>query len=490
MTDNGFEIGSEGSILITMSPNIDFQGALCAVVGLGISNLPLLDWLPAHGARVIVYDQKERSELGPAAKFAEEKRIPLIAGADCLQNLHADYIFRSPGLRPDLPAFVTAVQEGAVLTSETELFLKLTPANVIGITGSDGKTTSTTLTHLLLREQARACGQFSAFVGGNIGIPLLPQLERMHAGDFAVVEFSSFQLQSFSQSPQCAAITNLSPNHLNWHTDMEEYVTAKTNIYRHKGNRHLVLNAENTESLRMLQAVPYTGQITWFSSVRTSVGAFSKLLRPGDRAVYASDGWIFWYDGAETHRFLRIESIRVPGIHNLENFMTAIALTADRISPEIAETVASSFQGVSHRLELVRTVNGVRYYNSSIDSTPSRTAAALSALRERPIVICGGYDKNLSFAPLAQILFQRAKAVVLTGATAEKIYAALQEEQREHDETLPIYSESDFTDAVHCAHRIAERGDTVLLSPACASFDAFRNFEERGDTFRRIVNAF
>jgi len=466
------------------------RGASCAVVGLGVSNRPLIDFLIDLGARVSAYDQKERAVLGSFAEELDKKGVSLFTGEECLERLEGDIIFRSPGFRPDLPAFVRAVENGAILTSETELFLDMTPARVIGITGSDGKTTTTTLTYLLLKEEAKRCGEFSVFVGGNIGDPLLPQMAQMKEGDVAVAELSSFQLQSFKKSPSIAAITNLSPNHLNWHIDMEEYIDAKTNIYRYFPNTKLVLNAENSESVRLGKSIAAEKAITWFSSARHSASDFEERLRKGDRAIYVSNGWITLYDGKQERPLLRVASILLPGVHNLENYMTALALTEDTVSPESAEAVASSFQGVKHRLERVRVFEGVTYYNSSIDSTPSRTAAALSALKEAPIVICGGYDKHVPFEPLAEALCSRAKAVVLTGMTAEKIREALQAKERVQKGELPIYHESEFADAVNRARKIAREGDTVLLSPACASFDAFPNFEVRGETFCRIVNRF
>ncbi len=466
------------------------RGARCAVVGLGISNRPLIPFLLSLGARVLAYDQSERALLGDYAAQLEEQGIPLFCGTDCLEHLEGDVIFRSPGFRPDLPAFQDAVAKGAILTSETELFLDMTPARVIGITGSDGKTTSTTLTYLMLKAESERTGAFSVFVGGNIGTPLLPQMERMKEGDIAVAELSSFQLQGFCASAPIAAVTNLSPNHLNWHPDMEEYVLAKTNLFRFPQNRRLVLNAENEESVRVAKTLSVQGRVTWFSSRRTSISEFAELMAEGDRAVYLSDGFITLWNGACETKLLRAASIILPGKHNLENYMTALALTDGLISAESAEQVATTFAGVKHRLERVRVFEGVTYYNSSIDSTPSRTAAALSALRERPIVICGGYDKHVPFEPLARSLCERAKAVVLTGMTAEKILSALQEEARVKRGELPVYCEAEFADAVKRARSIARSGDTVLLSPACASFDAFKNFEERGDTFCRLVKEF
>lgn len=464
------------------------RGMTVSVVGLGVSNRPLIELLLSCGARVTARDQKTREQLGELACALETRGVTLVTGDGYLEDLCEDVIFRSPGLRPDLPAFREAVQRGAVLTSEMELFLELTPTPVLAVTGSDGKTTTTTLVGEFLKAEAKKTGRGRVYVGGNIGTPLLPHVFEMTEDDVAVVELSSFQLQTLAISPIRAALTNITPNHLNWHTDMEEYIRAKTNIFRHPQNRVLTVNAENAVTRDLGQNAPQT--VAWFSSEKTRPEAFHGLCKEGDLAFYARDGRILRYDGRSETAVLDVGKIILPGKHNLENYMTAIALTDGYVSAESIAEVAKSFRGVAHRLERVRVLDGVTYYNSSIDSTPTRTAAALSALREKPIVICGGYDKKIPFAPLADVLCERAKAVVLTGATASSIRQALLEREEARDGRLPIYTEPCFSDAVLRARALAKSGDTVLLSPACASFDAFRNFEERGDTFRRLVESF
>lgn len=461
-----------------------FDGGTVSVVGLGTSNLPLIDFLLSHGARVTARDRKERAALGEIPDRLEAKGVRTVLGEGYLEDLSEERIFRSPGIRPDIPEFARAVGRGAILSSEMELFLDLTPATVIGITGSDGKTTTTTLTHLLLSTEAKKRGSRTrVYVGGNIGKPLLPEVEGMTADDIAVLELSSFQLQTMRRSPEIAAITNVTPNHLNWHTGMEEYIEAKTNVYRHAPNRRLILNAENDVTARLAQAAGRP--ITLFSSVRQNPADFDGI--PHDRAIYARDGVVYLFDGEIEQKVLDVADIRLPGKHNLENYMTAIALCDGRVSGETVREIASTFAGVPHRLEQVAVKGGVTYINSSIDSTPTRTAAALSALREKPIVICGGYDKHIPFEPLADALLDRAKAVVLTGATATKIRAAIDRRATERGFSIPVTEESDFRAAVLAASRTAGRGDTVLLSPACASFDRFRNFEERGEYFRAVV---
>ena len=456
------------------------QGAAVAVVGLGISNRPLVDFLLEKGAHVTARDAKPREALGSLADAWEAKGVRLLCGEQYLENLEEEIIFRAPGIRPDIPAFKRAVKKGAVLTSEMELFLDLTPAPVLGITGSDGKTTTTTLTGLFLKEECKRRGRGRVFVGGNIGTPLLPLVEEMTAEDFVVVELSSFQLQTMKRSPERAAMTNISVNHLNWHTDMDEYVTAKANIYRHSPNTLFVTNGQNKTTKEL--AAECGREVTLF---------FGDGDGYGKKRVLLKDGVICYFENDRVEPILPTEKILLPGKHNVENYMTAIALTEGLVSRESIQEVATTFRGVKHRLEVIDEIDGVTYYNSSIDSTPTRTAAALSALApKRPIVICGGYDKKTPYEPLAKSLCEHAKAVVLTGASAPLIRAALEKTDAVKTGELPVYADGDFEKAIHLAKNAAEKGDIVLLSPACASFDAFANFEERGERFRQIVKTF
>ena len=448
----------------------------CAVVGLGISNLPLIDFLLSHGVRVTARDHKEASALGELPAALEKKGVSCFLGEDYLKNLDEEVIFRSPGLRPDVPELRAAVENGAELLSEMELFFELCPAKIVGITGSDGKTTTTTLTGKFLTAECKKRGG-KTFVGGNNGVPLISCVEEMTERDFAVLELSSFQLFDLSRSAYRAAITNLSPNHLNWHLDMDEYCRAKTNIFCHSQNQALVTNAENREALRW--AADCHSPVMLFSSVRDA-DAFPPHT---GGSICVRDGWVTVIENDVEYPMVRVEDIVLTGRHNLENYMAAIGATFGLVSPESVQEVAKSFKGVEHRMEYVRTVDGVRYYNSSIDSTPTRTVAVLSSLGEGLVVICGGADKGVGFEPLAKILKERAKIVVLTGRTRQKIYDALMAEGAE----MPIFMEPNFKNAVLMAKSRASRGDTVVLSPACTSFDAFKNFEERGETFRRIV---
>jgi UDP-N-acetylmuramoylalanine--D-glutamate ligase len=459
-----------------------------AVCGIGISNLPLIDFLLGLGAVITARDKKERGQLGSSAELLESRGVRLVLGERYLEGLDEDVIFRTPSMRPDLPALRAAAARGALVTSEMELFMELTPAQVIGITGSDGKTTTTTLTYKMLDLQCKRSGQGRAYVGGNIGAPLLPRVGEMNPGDRAVVELSSFQLMSMKISPELSAITNITPNHLDWHTGMKEYTAAKLNICSHPRCRRLVVNADNEITRKIGSDSPL--EVTFFSSTKKRYAEVVPKGKNNATAVFERDGMIVRCDGENEEELLKVSDILLPGRHNIENYMAVMSLVYGMVSHDIFTEIAKTFRGVEHRLEFVRELDGVRYYNSSIDSSPTRTAAALSALPEKPVVICGGYDKKIPFGPLATALVERAAAVVLTGDTAEKIKAALEACAGYDPELLPTVIEPDFEAAVWRARELARPGGIVLLSPACASFDRFKNFEERGNLFKSIVNRF
>ena len=454
----------------------------CAVLGFGVSNRPLVRFLLELGVKsVTVHDKKSIEELGEDALSLATHGVKFITGESYLDKIEADVIFRSPGIRDDKGGIPEAIARGAYLTSEMELFFALTPARIIAVTGSDGKTTTTTLISKILSAELEKSGEGRVYVGGNIGEPLLPYVNGMTERDFAVVELSSFQLKTMKQSPWRAVITNLSPNHLDWHTDMDEYIASKLNICTHPEITLLVTNAEN--ALTASIAEEQKGSVTLFSSKRDDAMALTGG-RPERHAVLEKNGDICLFDGKGEQVLLKTGDIRLVGRHNVENYMAAIAVLDGLVSKESIREIATTFGGVEHRLEFVRELEGVRYFNSSIDSTPSRTTAALMALDDKPIIICGGYDKHIPFDDFGRVLCERTKAVVLTGATAPLIEAAIKNSGME---SPPVYLEPDFTGAVLKCRALAERGDIVLLSPACASFDAFVDFAARGRFFKKIV---
>ena len=452
-----------------------FQNKRVTVIGIGISNRPLINMLIGAGAIVTACDKKTPVALGAVYGELVSLGVTLSLGEGYLDEIDAEIVFRTPGMRYDHPALQRAVAVGAELTSEMQIFFEMCPATIIGITGSDGKTTTTTLIYKLLSMAGK-----TVYLGGNIGEPLLPRLFGMTSDDFCVVELSSFQLHTMTVSPHIAVITNLSPNHLDYHKNEIEYCDAKFNIFLHQqeGDVLVVNGALKTEldqyfflkrqNLRLDHRLP------------------SKERSFNGETVYEKDGVIL----CEGKAVMPIAAIRIPGRHNVENYMAAIAAVKDIVPFETIEALAREFGGVEHRIEFVREVGGVAYYNSSIDSSPTRTMAALSAFGEKKLtVLLGGYDKNLDYAPLAEPLCAHARTVILCGATAEKIRAALVASPRYREGAPKIVMTENYGESVAYAYANTECGDTVLLSPASASFDAFRNFEERGRYFKALVAA-
>ena len=444
-----------------------FKGVTVSVLGLGVSNRPLIDWLLCRGAIIPARDKKRRAELGAVADELESRGVKLVCGEDYLKNITDRVIFRSPGIRFDKPELLEAVAGGAELTSEMELFFELCPCPIIGVTGSDGKTTTTTIIYKLLEAEY---GANRVFVGGNIGAPLLPRLGEITPDCFCAVELSSFQLQTMRRSPDIAVITNVTPNHLDYHTDMAEYTDAKRNIFRYqKPGSRLVLNASCDVTRAMVDEAAPGVSVTLF---RTDKLPNDPAVEPERFARVFQRGNDIFYAGlnGNPQRLIGTDSILLPGVHNASNYMAAFAALHGLVSQDKFEPLARNFGGVEHRCQFVREHEGVRYFNSSIDSSPTRTAAALSSFGRRVIAICGGYDKHIPFEPLAEALCKYTKAVVLISARPV------------------IAAQPEFDLAVEAARSLAQPGDVVILSPACASYDAFTNFEERGNRFCDIVN--
>ena len=441
-----------------------------AVVGIGISNTPLIKLLAGKGCAVTACDRRNREALGAAAEELESLGATLKLGDGYLDGLDADIIFRTPGMRPDLPQIAEAVSRGAVLTSEMEAFFDVCPCEIIAVTGSDGKTTTTTLISELLKAQG-----FTVHLGGNIGTPLLCRADGMSPDDFAVVELSSFQLMTMKKSPRIAVVTNVAPNHLDIHRDMEEYVDAKRNVFRNQGPDGLaVFNLDNDITRGFAEEAK--GRVAFFSR-----------REPVENGVYCRDGVIYDVRDGRAEPVLETGGIKIPGVHNIENYMAAYAAVRDIVTAETLRGVAGSFGGVEHRIELVRVLRGVRYYNDSIASSPSRTTAGLRSFTQKVILIAGGKDKGVPFDSLGPEIIEHVKKLVLTGLTADKIRAAVENAPGYLGEP-GIFTVPDFRDAVIKASELAEEGDIVILSPACTSFDRFRNFEERGNRFKEIVN--
>ena len=430
-----------------------------AVLGLGVSNRPLVRLLLEFGCDVTGCDRTPREKLDAEVLELERLGCKLRVGDSYLDGVEAELLFRTPGMHPGHPAIQTLVAKGAKVTSEMEVFFEVCPCSLIAVTGSDGKTTTTTL----VSEMLKAAGK-TVWLGGNIGTPLLPLVRQMRPDDYAVVELSSFQLMDMTRSPVRAVVTNLAPNHLDVHKDMEEYVDAKKNIFRFQKNTDLlILNADNA-----------------ITDGFTGNGTTRKFSRKGSAHV-CLNGDIITRGGEAV---LDVKEILLPGVHNIENYMAAIAVVEGLVSDDAIREVARNFGGVEHRIELVRIKDGVRYYNDSIASSPSRTIAGLRSFGEKVILIAGGYDKHIPYDVLGPEVCAHVKKLFLCGATAPQIRAAVENCEGEKPEMVDC---GNFENAVRTAAAAAESGDVVLMSPASASFDEFKNFMVRGECFKKII---
>ena len=438
------------------------QNKKVAVLGLGVSNRPLVRLLLEFGCSVVGCDKTPRENLDAEVLQLEQMGCKLHVGEDYLEGVEADVVFRTPGMHPGNPAIVALRSRGAQITSEMEVFFEVCPCHLIAVTGSDGKTTTTTL----ISEMLKAAGK-TVWLGGNIGTPLLPLVRKMQKEDYAVVELSSFQLMDMTRSPERALITNLAPNHLDIHKDMEEYVEAKKNIFRYQDAQGLlVLNGDNeiTASFRG------KGTTRFFS-------------RHGDAHVCLKEGVIY----REGQPVLPVADILIPGVHNVENYMAAIAMVEGLVEDDVVRQVAKTFGGVEHRIELVRVKDGVKFYNDSIASSPSRTIAGLRSFPEKVILIAGGYDKHIPYDVLGPEICAHVKKLFLGGATGEKIRQAVVNCPEYNPSALEIVDCGSFEPAVRAAAQAAKPGDVVLMSPASAAFDQFKNFMVRGDYYKKLV---
>lgn len=441
----------------------NLQGKRIAVLGLGVSNRPLVRLLLEFGCDVTGCDRTPREKLDAEVLELEAAGCKLRVGDGYLDGVEADVLFRTPGMHPGNPAIVGLREKGAYVTSEMEVFFEVCPCHLIAVTGSDGKTTTTTL----ISEMLKAAGK-TVWLGGNIGTPLLPLCRQMKPEDYAVVELSSFQLMDMTRSPERAVVTNLAPNHLDIHKDMDEYVDAKKNIFRFQSTDGLlVLNADNA----ITAAFTGNGETHFFSRQKQT------------NCMWAENGAVY----RRGEKLLDTDEILIPGVHNVENYMAAIAAVDGLVPDEAIRQVARNFGGVEHRIELVRVKDGVKFYNDSIASSPSRTIAGLRSFKQKVILIAGGYDKHIPYDVLGPVVCEHVSQVFLCGTTAPQIRTAV-EQAANYAPGAPVMTDcGNFENAVRTAAAAAKAGDIVLMSPASASFDEFKNFMVRGECFKRIV---
>lgn len=442
-----------------------------AIIGLGVSNGPLIEYMQEKQAIVTVFDKRNEEKIdSDILRKIEKYKIEKHFGENYLSNLKEfDIIFKSPSCRPDLPEIEAEVKRGARLTSEIELVLELAPCKIIAVTGSDGKTTTTSLIYEILKSK------YKCYLGGNIGNPLFTQIKDMRPEDIVVLELSSFQLMTMKKSPNVAVITNVTPNHLDIHKSYEEYINAKANIFKNqKENDKLILNYDNDITRNFAKTAK--SRITFFSSKE-------KL----DNGVIFDNGIVkISEDGLRRH-ILKLKDTKLRGIHNAENICAAIAATNELVDIETQTKAILGFEGVKHRLEFVRQINGNKWYNDSIASSPTRTIAGLNSFEEDIVLIAGGYDKHLDYEPIAEPILKKVKTLILIGQTSTKIFNAVKKKEEEQNVKIDIYKANTLEDAVQKAKEYAKPNQVILFSPASASFDMFKNFEERGNKFKELV---
>ncbi len=442
-----------------------------AIIGLGVSNSPLIDYMYKINANITVFNNKTEDKIDKSIlQKIEQYKIEKHFGENYLSNLKDfDIIFKSPSVRPDLPEIQEEVKKGAKLTSEIELVIELSPCKTIAVTGSDGKTTTTSLIYEILKNK------YKCFLGGNIGIPLFTKIQEIKPEDIVVLELSSFQLMTMKKSPDIAVVTNITPNHLDIHKSYQEYIEAKTNIFKNQNeDNKLVLNYDNEITKEFSKQAP--GKVVFFSSKE-------KL----ENGVIYDDGTVKIVEDGLRRHVLKLKDTKLRGKHNAENICAAIAATNGLVDIETQIKAITNFEGVAHRIEFVREINGSKWYNDSIASSPTRTIAGLNSFEEEIILIAGGYDKHLDYEPIAEPILNKVKTLILMGQTAEKIFGVVKQKKEEQNKQINIYKVKTLEEAIEKAKENAKPNQVVLFSPASASFDMFKNFEERGNKFKELV---
>lgn len=444
-----------------------------AIIGLGVSNMPLLSYMKDKKANVTILAETDENKidkniLNTINKYKYETSF----GKDALSKLkNFDIIFRSPSCLPTRKELVEEKQRGAIVTTEIEMLMKLAPCKIIGITGSDGKTTTTSLVYSILKKAG-----YKTYLGGNIGLPLFTKLNEITPEDIIVLELSSFQLMGMEQSPNIGVITNITPNHLNIHKDYQEYIDAKKNIFKYQNEDDIVvLNYDNDITRKCIK------------EANSKVVLFSGKEKLENGFIVDNNTIKQCEDGVRKH-ILDTSEVLLRGEHNYENIATALATTKTLVNMDTAIQAVKEFKAVEHRLEFVKEINGSKWYNDSVSSSPTRTIAGLNSFSEDIILIAGGYDKNLDYTPIAKPILDKVKTLILLGQTSGKIFEAVKREEEKEEKNIDIYMCETLEETVNLAKKLSKPGEVVLFSPASASFDLFKNFADRGEKFKKLVN--
>lgn len=444
-----------------------------AIIGLGVSNIPLIDYMYEKGALVTLFDNRKQEELSEEIiNKINNYSFKYIGGEDNLKELKGfDIVFRSPSCLPTRPELEAEKERGAIITSEIEMLMKLAPCKIIGVTGTEGKTTTSSIIYAIVKEAGYTC-----YLGGNIGNPIFTKLNTINENDIIVLEMSSFQLMQMDVSPNISLVTNIFPDHLNVHKDMNEYIDSKKEIFLHQNSDDLVVLNYDNEITRNFE-----------KDVKGNVVFFSSKEDLNDGYIYdKNSGNIVLCKNSVKTNIINKSDIKLRGIHNYENICAALAVTASLVDTKTQVKAIKEFIGVEHRLEFVREIGGVKYYNDSIGTSPASTIAGLNAFDENIILLAGGSDKGLDYTEIGEKIAEKVGTLILCGPTSKIIEKATKDAL--HGKQINIIYVKNMQEAVLKAKENAKPGDIVLLSPASASFDLYKNFAERGNIFKEIVN--
>lgn len=456
-----------------------------AIIGLGVSNIPLINYMHEKGALVTIFDNRREEELSEEIiKKIKEYSFKYIGGEENLKSLKGfDYVFRSPSCLPTRPELVAEKERGAIITTEIEMLMKLAPCKIIGVTGTEGKTTTSSIIYAILKQ-----AEYTCYLGGNIGNPIFTNLSDVNENDIIVLEMSSFQLMGMKESPDISLVTNIFPDHLDYHKDMDEYINSKKNIFLHQNSSGIAVFNYDNEITRNFEK-DAKGNVIFFSS--------KEKLQNGYIYDKDSGNIVFCKNGVQNNIIHKSE-IKLRGIHNYENICAALALTASLVDTETQVKAIKEFTGVEHRLEFVREIDGVKYYNDSIGTSPASTIAGLNAFDENIVLLAGGSDKGLDYTEIGEKIAEKVGTLILCGPTSkiieEAVKKALNCKARDNakinddERQIKIIHVNNMQEAVLKAKENAKNGDIVLLSPASASFDLYKNFAERGKVFKYYVD--
>ena len=456
---------------------VDFENFIksknVAIIGLGVSNIPLIDYMYEKNAKVTIFDNREESEIEKdIISKIKNYGFVFVGGEDNLSKLNGfDIIFRSPSCLPTKEELVKEEERGAIITTEIEMLMKLAPCKIIGVTGTEGKTTTSSIIYQIIKQSGKTC-----YLGGNIGNPIFTKLKDITEEDIIILEMSSFQLMGMEVSPNISLVTNIYPDHLNVHKDMEEYIDSKKNILKFQNSEDIIVLNYDNEITRSFSN-DAKGKTIFFSSKHILTDGYIYNTETGD---------IEYYENGKSTILMNKKDIKLRGIHNYENICAALAVTSSIVNFETQKIAIESFIGVEHRLEFVREIDGVKYYNDSIGTSPASTIAGLNAFDENIILLAGGSDKGLDYKEIGEKIAEKVGTLILCGPTSEKIEEATKKAL--DGKNIEIFKVENMEEAVQQAKKSAKRGDIVLLSPASASFDLYKNFAERGNIFKEIVN--